>query len=56
MYKIQIYRGLATGWQDADHLGTFESWNDANYTGAILTAKSQIAGWSNDRDYRIVEI
>lgn len=56
MYKVEIYRGYGVGWEEATHLGVFPTSIEANFAGAIACAKSQVAGWSNDRDYRVVKV
>ena len=56
MYKVEINCGYGRGWEEAKYLGTFATYNDADFAGAIACAKSKIAGWSNDRDYRVVKV
>ena len=55
MYKVEIYCGYGRGWEEAKNLGAFDTYVDANFAGAISCAKSKVAGWSNDRDYRVVK-
>lgn len=56
MYKVEVYCGYGRGWEETKFLGVFDNYVDANFAGAIYCAKSKVAGWSNDRDYRVVKV